>query len=68
MRSPNHLHNPSTPSPPPGACLPTTAGTHAELLVYQVPGTIELDAALERVIRGRFWNHRLHTDESHRSA
>ena len=30
----NHRLNPSTPSPLPGACVPATAGTHAELLVY----------------------------------
>ena len=30
----NHLLNLSTPSPFPGACVPVTAGTHAELLVY----------------------------------
>ena len=29
-----HPLNPSTPSPLPGACVPATAGTHAELLVY----------------------------------
>ena len=33
MISPNHLVNPSTPSPLPGACVPATVGTHAELLV-----------------------------------
>ena len=32
MLSPNHLFNPSTPSPLPGACVPATAGTHAGLL------------------------------------
>ena len=30
----NYPLNRSTPSPLPGACLPATAGTHAELLVY----------------------------------
>ena len=34
MISPNHIINPSTPSPLPGACVPATAGTHAELLVW----------------------------------
>ena len=33
MIFPNHLLNPSTPSPLPGACVPATAGTHADLLV-----------------------------------
>ena len=33
MISPNNLSNPSTPSPLPGACVPATAGTHAELLI-----------------------------------
>ena len=33
MISPNHLLDPTTPSPLPGACVPATAGTHAELLV-----------------------------------
>ena len=33
MISPNHLVNSSTPSPLPGACVPATAGMHAELLV-----------------------------------
>ena len=28
----DHPLNPSTPSPLPGACVPATAGTHAELL------------------------------------
>ena len=34
IMSHNHLLNLSTPSPFPGACVPVTAGTHAELLVY----------------------------------
>ena len=29
----NHPLNPSIPSPLPGACVPATTGTHAELLV-----------------------------------
>ena len=30
----NHLLDPTTPSSLRGACVPATAGTHAELLVY----------------------------------
>ena len=33
MISPNRVLNPSAPSSLPGACVPATAGTHAELLV-----------------------------------
>ena len=31
--SPDHLLDPTIPSPLPGTCVPATAGTHAELLV-----------------------------------
>ena len=34
MTSRNHPLNPKTPSPLHGACVPATAGKHAELLVY----------------------------------
>ena len=33
MISPHHPRNPSTYSPLPGVCVPSIAGTHAELLV-----------------------------------
>ena len=36
MISPNHILNPSTPSPLPGACVPATAGTHAEFLILNM--------------------------------
>ena len=37
MTSPSHLLDPSTPSPLPGACVPATAGRHAELLACLIP-------------------------------
>ena len=33
MISPDHLLDPTTPSSLPGACVPATASTHAELIV-----------------------------------
>ena len=48
----NHPPNPSTVSPHPEACVPATAGTHAELLVWS---TIDTSYQLINVKNAGHW-------------
>ena len=53
MISPNHLLDSTTPSLLPEACVPATAGTHAELLVYIYTYLIHMYAHFTFVVD--FW-------------